>query len=539
MKEKLIYFIACTLSAVLLSLPWLLPHTGALALIAFVPLLLADEIARQSRFKGFWIYYLYTFILWNTLTTFWVSNATVGGGIFAILANAAQMSLIWTIFRFSKKHFNSAVPYIFLTVMWLAWERQYFAAEISWPWLTLGNAFALSTKSIQWYEYTGTLGGSLWVLFSNISIYGLVSALASGSWKSWTGVARVCSVIGISLLIAGPVILSKSIYENYEQKSESSLEVIIAQPNLDPYQKFEFLTQAQQTEKLLGIFEKELAADSAKTSPVLLLAPETFTSDIILNDMESSPSLNSIRALLKKYPRAQMLFGASSYEFFNTRTAPSVLARPSGSSWYHSYNSAILADSQTKAEIFHKSKLVVATELTPYPKIFVPIDNWLSGIFGVSGLMGRCVGQEEVSLLNFSEEYPLGCAICYESVYGEYCTDYVNAGAKAMTVITNDAWWGDTPGYRQHLSYSCLRAIELRRDIARCGNTGISAFIDQRGDIVQSSSWWEEACLKGEINMNSEKTFFAENGDVVGRIGTLLFFLMAALLIVRTLVRKD
>ena len=538
MKDKLTLLILCTLSAVLLSLPWLVPHTGAFALVAFVPLLFADEKARQTGVKNFWLFYLYTFILWNALTTFWVCNATFGGGIFAILANAAQMSLVWTVFRFSKKHFSSALPYLLLTVMWLAWERQYFAAQISWPWLTLGNAFALSTKSIQWYEYTGTLGGSLWVLVSNISIYGLASALSSGRWKEWTAAARFSSVIGISLLIAGPVILSKSIYENYEQKSEASLDVIIAQPNLDPYHKFEFLSQAQQTDKLLSIFEKELMADSTRTTPVLLLAPETFTSDICINRMESSPTLKSIRDFLKKYPRAQMLFGASTYEFFNTRRAPSVLARQSGDSWYLSYNSALLADSEDKAEIFHKSKLVVATELTPYPKIFVPIDNWLSDLFGVSGLMGRCVGQEEVSLLDFSEEYPLGCAICYESVYGEYCTGYVNAGAKALAVITNDAWWGNTPGYRQHLSYSCLRAIELRRDIARCGNTGISAFIDQRGDIRQRSPWWEEASLKGEIDMNSEKTFFAEHGDVVGRVSTLIFLLMSAMLLVRALIRK-
>ena len=176
--------------------------------------------------------------------------------------------------------------------------------------------------------------------------------------------------------------------------------------------------------------------------------------------------------------------------------------------------------------------------MTPYPKIFVPLDNWLSGLFGLSGMMGRCVGQDGVSVLNFSDEQQLACAICYESVYGEYCTEYVNAGAKALTVITNDAWWGNTPGYRQHLSYSCLRAIELRRDIARCGNTGISAFINQKGDIVQSSPWWEEASLKGEIKLNSEKTFFAENGDIVGRICTFLFILMAAMLLVRAIVPK-
>ena len=202
------------------------------------------------------------------------------------------------------------------------------------------------------------------------------------------------------------------------------------------------------------------------------------------------------------------------------------------------YNSAMLEDAAGSCEMYHKSKLVVGTELTPYPKIFVPIDDWLSDMFRIPGLMGRCVGQDEVSLLNFRDSIPIGCAVCYESVYGDYCTEYVRKGAKALTVITNDAWWGDTPGYRQHLRFSCLRAIELRRDIARCGNTGISCFIDQRGDILALTPWWEEAVLSGELNLNSGQTFYVRNGDMIGGASTLVFILMVVLLIVRAFLPK-
>ncbi len=131
---------------------------------------------------------------------------------------------------------------------------------------------------------------------------------------------------------------------------------------------------------------------------------------------------------------------------------------------------------------------------------------------------------------------PLGCAICYESVYGEYCAEYVRAGAKALTIITNDAWWGNTPGYRQHLSFAALRAIELRRDIARCGNTGISAFIDQRGEILETSDWWTRETLTGTVNLSSEQTLFVRHGDIVGRVCTLIFLILAAFLFVRLFV---
>ena len=227
--------IACTLSAVLLSIPWLVPHTGALALVGFIPLLLADAAADRIGIRRFFPYHFYTFILWNTLTTFWVCNATVGGGIFAIVANAAQMSLVWTLFRLARRRLPGAVPYVFLAVMWIAWEARYFEVDISWPWLVLGNAFATSTRSIQWYEYTGTLGGSLWVWLVNLGAFGLICSVADGRWHAWTKAARMCSFAGVVLALAGPLVLSKCIYDNYEEVSEGSVAVVIAQPNLDPY----------------------------------------------------------------------------------------------------------------------------------------------------------------------------------------------------------------------------------------------------------------------------------------------------------------
>ncbi len=151
--------------------------------------------------------------------------------------------------------------------------------------------------------------------------------------------------------------------------------------------------------------------------------------------------------------------------------------------------------------------------------------------------MGRCTGQDEISLLNVKDtdgqNIPIGCAVCYESVYGEYYTDYIRKGARAMTIITNDAWWGDTPGYRQHLSYASLRAIETRRAIARCANTGISAIISPSGEIVSETQWWTPAVLEGRIPLRDDMTFFVVHGDITGRICTFLSILLLLALIVR------
>jgi apolipoprotein N-acyltransferase len=155
--------------------------------------------------------------------------------------------------------------------------------------------------------------------------------------------------------------------------------------------------------------------------------------------------------------------------------------------------------------------------------------------------MGRCVGQDEINLLNVRytdaqgqiRDIPVGCAVCYESVYGEYYSDYVRKGAKAMAIITNDAWWGDTPGYRQHLSYSSLRAIETRRAIARCANTGISAIISPSGEIIKPTPWWEPAVIENLIPLREDITFFVAHGDITGRICTFVFLLLLLSLAVR------
>lgn len=535
-KNPNLLFSCFTLAfAVLMSLPFLVPHTGFIALIGFLPLLMMDRIATLTGYRHFWIWHYISFVLWNAFTTFWVCNATVGGGLFAIFANAFQMSVIFGIFRFSKRHFGGVLPYILLMVMWIAWERAYFDVDISWPWLVLGNAFAGSIRSVQWYEYTGALGGSLWIWMSNLAVFGLLVALSDGSWTmKFNPKAKIASIVGSIVILTAPFAVSGIIYGSYDEKPDP-MDVVIVQPNIDPYHKFEAMTQAQQNAVFISQAEGALAgrkADSTATGPLLVLAPETFTNDVVTNDLNYSRTLRLFDAFLKDYPGVNILFGASSHTYIDSAVRPSHTAKQiRDGRWIESHNSAIMTDGNGHPEIFHKNKLVVAVEMTPYPAVFCPIDDMLGGV------MGRCIGQDSISVLHVRSlddtVIPVGCAICYESVYGEYYTGYVRKGARAMTIITNDAWWGNTPGYRQHLRYASLRAIETRRSIARCANTGISAFIDQRGDILETSQWWKQAVMHGSINLNDDMTFFVRNGDITGRVCTFVFWLLTAALAVR------
>ena len=152
--------------------------------------------------------------------------------------------------------------------------------------------------------------------------------------------------------------------------------------------------------------------------------------------------------------------------------------------------------------------------------------------------MGDFAPQSEREIFVTTDSVKIGTAICYESVYGDFYREYVLNGADVMSIITNDGWWGDTPGYRQHLSYASLRAIETRRAIARSANTGISAFIDQKGDIIASTEWWKEDAISADLPLNDKITFFVRHGDIIGRVSEFLYFLFALMVIVRWISRK-
>lgn len=537
-NQNILFGILVLLFVTLMSVPYLVPHTGFLALIGFVPLLCLERIATLTGAKRVWLWHYSAFLLWNAVTTFWVCNATVGGGIFACVANAFQMSLVFGLFRWSRKYLRGSLPYIFLAALWIAWEKYYLdVAQISWPWLLLGDAFARTVSLVQWYEWLGTLGGSLWVWASNLSLFALMVFLSDGSWFRFNAKARFASAAAVLLIFFAPAIVSMSMYYSPARQEGDTLKVVALQPNIDPYHKFQALSQSQQNVILLEQLKNALAGRT-DTSALLAVAPETFTNDIVTGDYERSMTYRRFCEFLKNYHNVNLLFGASSYSYIESAGAPSYTARKvSDGLWVESHNSALMVDGTGDAQIYHKSKLVVAVEMTPYPAFFCKIDDLLGGV------MGRCIGQKDVSLLfcrtrdaegKVVEDVPLGCAVCYESVYPEHCAEYVRKGAKALAIITNDAWWGNTPGYRQHLSYASLRAIETRRDIVRSANTGISAIIDSRGNIVSKTAWWEPAVLDGEIHLSEKQTFFVTQGDIVGRLCAF----MAVMLLLFCIVRK-
>lgn len=528
-KVLLVLLLLPLVSALLLSLPFLMEGVWFIALIALLPLLAAEEIATRRGIKGFWVIYYLAFLIWNLLTTWWVYLATPPGAIAAFTINALQMSLVFGLFRRMRRLTGGFLPYLFLIITWLAWEHCYFNWHVSWPWLVLGNSFATSLSIIQWYEYTGVLGGSLWVLLTNALLFRIIKMKCNGERIA---LSALSAALVILLPIVASLLIDASLKREMQQEGASQPRAAFAiiQPNIDPYSdKFGGMSQSSQTTQLLQLSAEAL--DNMPTlgdSSTIVLSPETFL----------SPD-GSRNSLLLEYAPLENSSFRRIYDFATNRGVDYIVGGVTYSidataSKRNTHNTAAMIFRDGTIEYYHKSKLVIMAESTPFVGIFKPLEKFA---IDLGGTVGSFTTQKERSIFSTSNGVKVGTAICYESVYGDFYREYILKGANVMSIITNDGWWGNTPGHRQHLHYASLRAIETRRAIARCANTGISAFIDKRGRIVAASEWWKPQYLNGSLPLEERLTFFVTNGDVIGRVALFLFWLLLIMGVVRALTR--
>jgi apolipoprotein N-acyltransferase len=181
--------------------------------------------------------------------------------------------------------------------------------------------------------------------------------------------------------------------------------------------------------------------------------------------------------------------------------------------YYDHFNSALLVGSEGDIEkIYHKGKLVIGVEAVPMRKLFSLFEIDLGGITGQLGW-----GREHTIFEN--EGVKIGPSICYEGIYGDYFGGFARHGAELMALISNDGWWGNTPGHKRLFDFSRLRAIETRRSIARSANTGISGFISPRGTTLgERLEWNEEGVLTALVELRNDLTIYTRYGDWVARI---------------------
>lgn len=515
MKRFTHLFVAIA-GALLLWAAWPVSPFTLLIFVAWTPLLWVEDHA-QRRWQFFAIVYLHM-LIWNVLTTWWVWNASPAGAMGAFFANSLVMSIPWMLTRSVKKRFGARIGYASLAVFWVAFEFLHQNWELSWPWLTLGNAFATHPQWVQWYEYTGASGGTLWILLGNILAYSTFKFYRNEG-RSQKYFISISSWVALLLL---PILISRFILNTESRKAAAAMKdavknVVVVQPNIDPYKEKFAGDIESQVQKLIVLSEQQI--DNKTT---LVVWPETAVPAQVWEDgIKKNFFYNPIWSFLQRHPQVNLLTGIDSYKNYGTNkenaTATSRFESNS-QTYYDAFNTAAFFDADTTIQLYHKAKLVPGVETLPSFLSFM--GKWFEDFGGISGTLGR--DSERKVFVPWDEHFKAAPIICYESIYGDYITEYVRKGANILTIITNDGWWGDTPGYKQHENYGRLRAIETRKWVARSANTGISCFIDPVGNVINPQPWDEPAAIKLNVPVDDRQTFFVRHGDLLSRAAAVL-----------------
>ncbi|WP_175621069.1 apolipoprotein N-acyltransferase [Chryseobacterium schmidteae] len=531
------YVLLTLISAMLLSVSWPTYGVPFFIFFALVPLLMMEHgVSKFSNYNRkswvvFGLSYL-CFVIWNVVTTGWLYGSKNPDGshsmmavLFPVLVNSFLYSLVFQCYHWYKNAQGTYWGMAFLVALWMSFEKFHLNWELTWPWLNLGNAFSDYPKLIQWYDTLGSTGGSFWILLVNLLIFYTIRIWEAGRKRK----DLIINVSATALLIGLPMIISLIKFNSFNEKTIGEVSVLMLQPDLDPYNEKYSKDSITIQNDLLA-----LAENNTKGKIDYYIAPETALpgrGSISETAFEKSELLNNVKGFLAKHPGSVFTTGISSHKYFlDKNTAPTNAYQINDRVWVESYNSAVQIIPNQKVEVYHKGKLVPGVEIFPYMSVFKPLlGNAMINLGGTVASLGT--DKERVAFSNPYNKGKIAPIICYESIYGEFVTDYVKKGANFLGIMTNDSWWGVTEGHKQLLSYARMRAIETRREIVRAANSGISAHINAKGEILEDTFYGDQTTLFAKVNLYEGETFYVRTGDFLSRVsifalGFLLFYFL-------------
>jgi apolipoprotein N-acyltransferase len=462
------------LSGVLLALAW--PNIGNqawLIFIALVPILLT--INECDSWRNSYLNAFLSFFIWHIFAVGWMYHSTAIGSISAWVINSALMALVVTSAFYSSKKIKQLPFEIFLIFFWLSFEILHLFWDLKWPWMNLGHAFANHTKWVQWYEYLGTYGGTGWVLLTNALVFRTFINLKNTK-------VLVRNITVFTILMAGPIAFSYSLL-NRNTAEKSFLDVVVLQPNIDTYkEKFDALSPQMQGNKMINMLAEI-------DSNALVILPET-----------AIPVKYSSQ---HKYPAALKTLAD-----FSVRKKLNII----GGFYYQKdsvlFNTAFWLNYGHIRALRNKIKLLPYAEIIPFGFASVKWEEIVSDKGGATKSLGK---DRDITNFQISDSLEIGVLICFESIFTDIVAESCKNGADALFIITNDDWWHNSPGHRQHFNYARLKAIENRKWIVRSANTGISGVIDHFGEVIAATNYRESKVLISSFEVKNEISFFSKN----------------------------
>ena len=514
-------------SGLLLGIPWIIPPFFFLIFIAWVPLFqLEEDICHNQNRYALFNYAFAGFLLWNILGSWWISQAQWLGAILIILANSLLQALVF--WSASRVRTILRIPLFFpFLLIWMGYEHFHNTWDLAWPWLNLGNSLVTALKLIQWYEFTGVRGGSLWIILTNFAVFKAYEIYQKRGLGSMAPVGA-----GILLLLLVPSFVSYQIYRNFQEGRET-VKIALIQPNLDPYaEKFVPEKQAQHLEEFF-----RTAETICDDETLYLFGPETLiVQQIDEKNPSASPYYRQLIDFQQKHPRLNCLLGVHSYQKLGNDIPPGSRFDREKGFYYEAFNTALFLAPGSAPQFYHKTKLVPMFERMPFVQYLGFLGRFSLELGGYKGTYSY--RQESTNFVSPDGSISILPIVCFESVFGPYCAQNLTQKKGFICLITNDGWWKNTPGYRHHYNFSPIRAVECRRDLVRMANTGISALIDTKGTVIAQTPWWKKATLIGKVHLRQGRTFFARHGDYLGRISLALGILLIIYGVIRNLINK-
>ena len=519
------------LTGLILSLAWYVRWAVILIMLAFVPLFWLSDISlqegkRNAFGRGILLFYP-AFFVFNLITTYWIAYCTLPGAAAAVIANALLQTLVFAAWHACRKQVqNRLFQAVMLISFVVAFEYLHLNWDLTWPWLTLGNVFAPTPWLVQWYCITGTLGGTVWILVVNFLIY---IELVFRKEKKDRPKNLIIGIFAASFIL--PLLASLFFYWDGELKMTTKprpIEAVIVQQNTDPWVEEYSLTNTQEIQRVLDVAKPFI---DEKTN--LVITPEsaiahTIEMEALRNHtfmegdsrFEGFSLFDSVTAV---YPNLNFVLGLSTVSISDHKTSP-VAQECNPGMFMEFFNTAGFYNRNGLASHYHKSRLVPGVEKMPFPKVFGFLEKALIELGGSNSSLGKDTAQRVFAFDVDGRTMRIGAAICYESVYGELVGNFVKNGADVLCVITNDSWWDDSPGHRQHFEMSRLRAIETRRYVLRAANGGFSGVIDPLGKVLEKTNYNERTAIKTTVRAQSGETFYVKHGDYLAKIAVLLAF---------------
>jgi apolipoprotein N-acyltransferase len=478
------YFIAAC-SGLLLTACF--PRIGLafVAWIALIPLLyLADRNKPPACFTLGWLAGLFhglSLLYWITFVVNRYGNLPLPVSLAICFLLVAYLAIFPGLFcaglswlRHRDLPWLSAAPFL-----WVALELGKSRLLTGFPWENLGYSQYSWLPIIQMAELTGVLGISFVLVLSNVLLFSLLFS-KNRQRRALTRLYPLFLLIFLVSLIVG---YGSWRMASLEGDRGPSFTVALVQGNIAQDTKWDPAFQQTTLEKY-----DRLTREVARHRPQLVIWPETATPFYFLADRKNTETLFR----LVREVQIPLLFGSPAYG------RKGELVR--------FYNRAYLLDGYgTLIGYYDKIHLVPFGEYVPWKNILFFVDKLVQAA-------GDFASGEQAVVLDLPPARA-GVLICYEAIFPELSRDLVNGGANLLVNLTNDAWFGRSSAPYQHLSMAVLRSVENRVPMARCANTGISAFIDARGRIQGLTSLFEDATMLGTVQLGDGKTLYTRYGD--------------------------